>query len=178
MNVTILRLGNRIERDYRITTHCALVARAFGANEIIISGQIDKDIKTTIQKINQNWGGDFEVKYINKWKTYLRSQKDAGNFIILSTMYGINIDEIVAEINTIYKKHNIVIVIGAGKLSPEVYDYCDLNIAVSNQPHSEVASLAIILDRIFNSKQFYKEFDNRKLIINPQKNGKSVTRID
>ena len=71
MNVTVLRLGNRIERDYRITTHCALVARAFGANEIIISGQIDKDIKTTIQQINQNWGGNFEVRYIDKWKTYL-----------------------------------------------------------------------------------------------------------
>ena len=178
MNVTVLRLGNRIERDYRITTHCALVARAFGANEIVISGQIDKDIKNTIQKINQNWGGNFKVDYVEKWKNYLFSQKNAGSFIILSTMYGLNIDEIVTEIDTIFQKKNIVVVIGAGKLSPEVYDYCNLNIAVSNQPHSEVASLAIILDRIFNKKQFYKEFNNQKLIINPQRNGKSITNVD
>ena len=132
MNVTVLRLGNRIERDYRITTHCALVARAFGANEIIISGQIDKDIKATIQQINQNWGGNFEVRYIDKWKTYLRSQKDAGNFVILSTMYGVNIDELVADINTVSNKQNIIVVIGAGKLSPEVYDYCDLRLSKRN----------------------------------------------
>ena len=34
--IIVLRIGHRIGRDKRITTHVALVARAFGANKIII----------------------------------------------------------------------------------------------------------------------------------------------
>ena len=35
--ITVLRIGHRPERDKRITTHVALVARAFGAE---VTGQI------------------------------------------------------------------------------------------------------------------------------------------
>ena len=34
--INVLRLGHRIGRDKRITTHVALVARAFGADKILI----------------------------------------------------------------------------------------------------------------------------------------------
>jgi len=34
--ITVLRIGHRISRDKRITTHVALVARAFGADKILI----------------------------------------------------------------------------------------------------------------------------------------------
>ena len=40
--ISILRLGHRISRDKRITTHVALVARAFGANNIFIDTKILK----------------------------------------------------------------------------------------------------------------------------------------
>ena len=36
--ISVLRLGHRIERDKRITSHLGLTARAFGADEIILSG--------------------------------------------------------------------------------------------------------------------------------------------
>ena len=36
--IVVLRLGHRIGRDARISTHCGLVARALGANKIIYSG--------------------------------------------------------------------------------------------------------------------------------------------
>ena len=32
--IIVLRLGHRFVRDYRVTTHLALVARSFGANKI------------------------------------------------------------------------------------------------------------------------------------------------
>jgi tRNA (cytidine56-2'-O)-methyltransferase len=38
MRVTVLRLGHRPERDKRITTHVGLVARAFGAEEMLLAG--------------------------------------------------------------------------------------------------------------------------------------------
>ncbi|MGI0148094.1 MAG: tRNA (cytidine(56)-2'-O)-methyltransferase, partial [Thermoplasmata archaeon] len=34
--VTVLRLGHRPSRDKRVTTHVALVARAFGAAGILV----------------------------------------------------------------------------------------------------------------------------------------------
>jgi tRNA (cytidine56-2'-O)-methyltransferase len=49
----------------------------------------------------------------------------------------------------------------------------DYNIAVGNQPHSEVAALAILLDRIFDGKQFSRDFRGRKKIV-PQERGKKV----
>ena len=34
MKIEILRIGQRVIRDDRVTTHVALVARAFGASKI------------------------------------------------------------------------------------------------------------------------------------------------
>lgn len=45
MQIVILRYGHRDIRDYRVTSHCALVARAFGAEKIIIEGNPDEQIK-------------------------------------------------------------------------------------------------------------------------------------
>ena len=39
--ITVLRIGHRLGRDKRITTHVALVARAFGANKILIDTKDD-----------------------------------------------------------------------------------------------------------------------------------------
>ena len=67
------------------------------------------------------------------------------------TMYGINIDDI-AE--SCAKKTSLLVIIGAEKVPQEACDLADYNIAIGNQPHSEIAALAIFLDRIFTGKQF------------------------
>jgi len=38
--------------------------------------------------------------------------------------------------------------VGAEKVPPEIYSLADWNVGVGNQPHSEVAALAITLDRL------------------------------
>ena len=50
MNIEVLRIGQRIVRDDRVTTHVALVARAFGASKIYMN-EVDPDIENTIKKI-------------------------------------------------------------------------------------------------------------------------------
>ena len=40
--IEVVRLSHRLPRDIRITTHCALTARAFGATKFIYGGQKDK----------------------------------------------------------------------------------------------------------------------------------------
>ena len=61
--ITVLRLDHRLGRDTRITTHVCLTARAFGADKVILSGEHDKHIIESAQKVVENWGGDFEVEY-------------------------------------------------------------------------------------------------------------------
>ncbi|MGZ7135889.1 MAG: tRNA (cytidine(56)-2'-O)-methyltransferase, partial [Methanobacterium sp.] len=44
MQINVLRLDHRHNRDTRITTHVCLTARAFGASRVIISGDEDKKL--------------------------------------------------------------------------------------------------------------------------------------
>ena len=56
----------------------------------------------------------------------------------------------------------------------KLYEVSDYNVAIGNQPHSEIAALAICLDRIFNGKELTKQFDDAKLKIVPSPNEKRV----
>jgi tRNA (cytidine56-2'-O)-methyltransferase len=67
-----------------------------------------------------------------------------------------------------------MIVVGAEKVPPEIYDLADWNIAVGNQPHSEVAALAITMDRIADVDTLGKKFPGAELTIIPTKKGKQV----
>ena len=51
--VTVARLSGRAYRDLRITTHCALVSRAFGAEKIILDEDQSNEIEQTVDKINK-----------------------------------------------------------------------------------------------------------------------------
>ena len=42
--VHVLRLGHRRERDKRITSHLGLTARAFGADNFVLSGEEDPNV--------------------------------------------------------------------------------------------------------------------------------------
>tara|TARA_Y100000590_G_C15007725_1_gene746358 strand:+ start:4 stop:516 length:513 start_codon:yes stop_codon:yes gene_type:complete len=169
MNIEVLRIGQRILRDDRVTTHVALVARAFGASKIYMT-EINPEIKDTINKINNTWGGKFEIEFISNWKNVIISKKNTSKIIHL-TMYGENINEIQ---NDIQKEKDILIVVGAEKVPREAYDKADYNVSIGNQPHSEISALAILLDRIQNGHQFGKKFQNSKRVIIPSKNGKNV----
>ena len=54
MKLEILRIGKRLIRDDRVTTHVALVARAFGASKIYMN-EVNPEIKQTIDNINNTW---------------------------------------------------------------------------------------------------------------------------
>jgi len=56
----------------------------------------------------------------------------------------------------------------------EVYDAADWNVGVTNQPHSEVASLAVFLDRLFEGREFDQEWVDAERTVVPQERGKRV----
>ncbi|OYT60794.1 tRNA (cytidine(56)-2'-O)-methyltransferase [Euryarchaeota archaeon ex4484_178] len=167
--ITVLRLGHRPQRDKRITTHVALVARAFGADEIIITTR-DEKIEKTVNDITERFGGDFRIKSGIPWKKAIR---DFDGLKVHLTMYGLPVDDVISKIRS---EKNIMIILGAEKVPREIYELADFNIAVGNQPHSEVAALAIFLDRFFGGKELKRDFKNAKMKIIPQERGKKVIK--
>ena len=170
MVIEVVRIGQRVVRDDRVTTHVALVSRAFGADRIFMS-EVNPEIKDTIEKINVTWGGKFEVEFIDKWKSIVRKKKEENFKIIHLSMYGQNINDAQEELQ---KEENLLIVVGAEKVPREIYELADYNVGVGSQPHSEISALAILLDRIQKGKQFEKDFPGAKRKIIPTKNGKNV----
>lgn len=164
--VAVLRLGHRPQRDKRVTTHVCLVARAFGANEVIVSSS-DSVLERTVQDIVSRFGGTFSIKTGVNWMKYLESFH--GTKVHL-TMYGIPVQDI---INEIPRERDILIVVGSEKVPGEVYRMVDYNVAITNQPHSEVAALAVFLDRYFGGEELNKKFMGIMRVV-PSRNGKNL----
>ena len=170
MEIEVLRIGQRIVRDDRVTTHVALVARSFGAKRIYMN-EINPEINDTISKINKTWGGSFAIENVTELKKIIKEKKNSAVKIVHLTMYGQNINNVQMKIRN---EDKILIVVGAEKVPREIYEMADYNVAVGNQPHSEISALGILLDRIHQGKQFESDFDNPERVIIPQEHGKNV----
>ncbi len=173
LEVSVLRIGHRFVRDDRVTTHIALVARALGCDRIFMN-EVDKSIRSTLEEIIESWGGRyFKIEIIESWKSTIKDWKNGGGKIAHLTMYGLNIDEVIDDLRNCDK---LLVVVGASKVPRELYQVSDYNVAIGNQPHSEIAALAICLDRIFNGKELTRQFDDAKLRIVPSYNEKKVLK--
>lgn len=170
MEIEVVRIGQRLVRDDRVTTHVALVSRAFGASKIFMT-EINPEIKDTLRKINETWGGNFTVEFIEKWKPVIKEKKEDNFKIVHLSMYGEKINQVQEKIR---KEEKLLVVVGAEKVPREIYEMADYNVGVGSQPHSEISALAILLDRIQTGQQFEKEFPNAKRKIIPTKTGKNV----
>ncbi|MBC7118650.1 MAG: tRNA (cytidine(56)-2'-O)-methyltransferase [Methanobacteriaceae archaeon] len=169
MMIKVLRLGHRKARDARITTHVCLAARAFGASEVIISGEQDDKLIENVNDVTERWGGPFKVSYQKDWKKILKEWKGE---IIHLTMYGIPIQDIIKKIKE--SKNEKLIIVGGPRVPGEIFKIADFNVAVTNQPHSEVSALAVFLHMFFEGKELEKEFENPKIRIIPSKEGKKI----
>jgi tRNA (cytidine56-2'-O)-methyltransferase len=163
--IWVLRLGHRPQRDKRVTTHVALTARALGARGVVVSTK-DPDLEENIRDVVSRFGGEFEVRTGVGWRAFLR---DFRGQIVHLTMYGIHIDDALSRIG----QGRVCVVVGAEKVPAEVYQMADVNLAVGNQPHSEVAALGILLDRITEGEGLRRDFGGRMRIL-PMDGGKRV----
>lgn len=171
--IEVLRLDHRIHRDPRISTHLALISRAFGASKIYYSGDKDSGMEETVNKITDEFGGPFSIEHIKDEFKFIKEKKK-NNKIVHLTVYGLKVQE---EIKNIKKFDNILVIVGGSKVPGEIYGLADFNIAVTQQPHSELAALTIFLDKYFDSKELDKKFSNPKSIVMPQKQGKLVKKL-
>ena len=170
MRVVVLRIGHRPERDKRITTHVGLVARAFGASEMLLTGR-DAHIEESLADASRRWGGSFALKSDVSWKGEVIRWKEAGGKVVHLTMYGSNLPDVMDEISHCEK--DLLVAVGAEKVPAEMYQLADWNVAVGNQPHSEVAALAVFLDRLFMGRELEEDYAGGLKIV-PSARGKQV----
>jgi tRNA (cytidine56-2'-O)-methyltransferase len=171
--VYVLRLGHRPGRDRRVTTHVGLVARAFGANGFILEG-CDESVLDSLRKVLHSWGGDMTVECCSSGKEVVMSWRGGGGEVVHLTMYGLPLDDVI-DVIRVSPKPKLVIV-GAGRVEWFYYENSDYNVAVGNQPHSEVSALALFLDRLFRGRWTYIKFSGAKLRVVPSSRGKVVVR--
>lgn len=164
----VLRLGHRRARDARVTTHVALTARAFGAAGITVA-EADPALEKTLRDVVQRFGGPFEVRTGVSWRPFVRAWKEKGGLVVHLTMYGEPLSAVVPRV----RERNVLLVVGAEKVPGDLYELADHNVAVGNQPHSEVAALAIALDRLSNGSWERREFDGRMRVL-PNPRGKTL----
>lgn len=174
-DIYVLRLGHRPLRDKRITTHVILVARAFGAKGVFVEGE-DQNLAKTIDKVLNSWGGKsyFKVEFVSNPKHLVTEWRRKGGKVIHLTMYGVNITDKISEIASINSP--MLVIVGSEKVEGWYYYNSDYNIAIGNQPHSEVSALAIFLDRIYKGEELNISFSDAKLEIIPKERGKKVVR--
>lgn len=173
--IVVLRIGHRKNRDKRVTTHVGLVARAFGAEGFILSGEEDQKIIETLKKVNQKFGQGLRIlKYTKNYIKEIKDYKKRNFRIVHLTMYGEPINE---KIDLLRGFKNLMVIVGAEKVPREVYQISDYNISVTNQPHSEVGALAVFLHEYFDGRELAKEFKKASIKIIPSKKGKNVVNI-
>ena len=169
--IYVLRLGHRPERDKRISTHVALTARAFGACGVYFDCE-DEKLFESVRDVCERWGRDngeceFFIERV-RWKKLL---KEFDGVKVHLTMYGVPLPE---KLDEIRRAGKVLVVVGAEKVPAEVYELADHNVAIGNQPHSEVAALAVFLDRVLEGRVFDVSFRDAKIRVKPSERGKVV----
>jgi tRNA (cytidine56-2'-O)-methyltransferase len=93
-------------------------------------------------------------------------------------MYGERVQDVAGDIRETHRSEPLLVVVGGEKVPFEVYQAADWNVAVTNQPHSEVAGLAVFLDRLFEGRELNREWADADRRVLPQARGKRVVDGD
>ena len=171
MSIEVLRLGHRPQRDKRITTHVCLTARALGASCVRIAEE-DASVVNSVRDVAGRFGGDFTVHSGTGWKAPIKQWKESGGQVVHLTMYGERLMDAVPKIRD--GPADILIVVGAEKVPAGIYDLADHNVAIGNQPHSEVAALALLMDRLRDGAWETDMFAGAAIEVHPTPRGKDV----
>ena len=186
--VRVLRIGHRPGRDERTTTHVGLTARALGADGVVLAGPAASQAETIVS-VTDRFGGPFAVETTDDPVGYLG---DWTGEIVHLTMYGLLVHEQIGTLRERYRGTTaddgdgdgdgdtdtsgrpMLVVVGAAKVPFDIYERADWNLAVTNQPHSEIAALAVFLDRLYQGAELDREFADADRTVIPQATGKRV----
>lgn len=168
--VRVLRLGHRAGRDERTTTHVGLTTRALGADGVVLAGPAASQADT-VESVTERFGGPFAVEAVDDPLAYVDNWSGT---VVHLTMYGLPVAETLGEIRETVGETPMLIVVGAAKVPFEIYEQADWNVAVTNQPHSEIAALAVFLDRWYDGAELGREWVDADQRVIPQATGKRL----
>ncbi|MFD1569344.1 tRNA (cytidine(56)-2'-O)-methyltransferase [Halorubrum laminariae] len=183
-DVVVLRYGHRPGRDDRMTTHVGLTARALGAERVVFPDNAGQSAET-VRDITDRFGGPFDVELRGDQKAIVRNFEGV---VVHLTMYGERVQDVESEIresvglDTAIESagdgasapQNLLVVVGGEKVPWALYERADYNVGVTNQPHSEVAGLAVFLDRLFDGAELEREWTDADRRVVPEATGKTV----
>ncbi|OYR49841.1 tRNA (cytidine(56)-2'-O)-methyltransferase [Halorubrum sp. Ea8] len=182
--VAVLRYGHRPGRDDRMTTHVGLTARALGADRVVFPDNAGQSAET-VRDITDRFGGPFAVELRGDQKAIVRGWEGV---VVHLTMYGERVQDVEEEIREAVglpdaaesptTPRDLLVVVGGEKVPWALYERADFNVGVTNQPHSEVAGLAVFLDRLFEGAELDREWDDADRKVIPEPTGKTVVDAD
>jgi tRNA (cytidine56-2'-O)-methyltransferase len=198
--VVVLRYGHRPGRDDRMTTHVGLTARALGADRVIFPDNAGQSAET-VRDITDRFGGPFAVELRGDQRAIVR---DWEGVVVHLTMYGERVQDVEGEVreavglpdeagaaesgenatesganaedtgDAAATPRDLLVVVGGEKVPWTLYERADFNVGVTNQPHSEVAGLAVFLDRLFEGAELEREWVDADREVIPEPAGKTV----
>ncbi|CQH52681.1 tRNA (cytidine(56)-2'-O)-methyltransferase [Halobacterium hubeiense] len=171
--VAVLRYGHRPGRDDRMTTHVGLTARALGADRVLFPDNATQSAET-VRDITGRFGGPFDVELTEELNATIEGWEGV---VVHLTMYGERVQDVEADVRDAHVDQPVLVVVGGEKVPGDVYEHADWNLAVTNQPHSEVAGLAVFLDRLFDGRELEQEYEDAERRVVPEELGKHVVDV-
>ena len=157
-----------------MTTHIGLTARALGADRVLFVGDASQSART-VRDITDRFGGPFSAEVIEAYRPVIRDWEGS---VVHLTMYGERVEDVEGDIREAHAEEPLLVVVGSEKVPFEVYEHADWNVGVTNQPHSEVAALAVFLDRLFDGRELDREWADADREVIPKKVGKRVVAAE
>jgi len=157
-----------------MTTHVGLTARALGADRVVFPANAAGSAET-VRDITERFGGPFDVETTERPRALVRNWEGA---VVHLTMYGLPVQDVEADVRTAHETGPLLVVVGGEKVPFSVYERADWNVAVTNQPHSEVAALAVFLDRLFEGRELTREWEDAAQRVVPRETGKTLEDVE
>jgi len=172
--VAVLRYGHRPGRDDRMTTHVGLTARALGADRVLFPDNATQSAET-VRDITGRFGGPFDVELTGELNATVENWDGV---VVHLTMYGERVQDVEGDVRDAHREAPLLVVVGGEKVPGDVYEHADWNVGVTNQPHSEVAGLAVFLDRLFDGRELEQDYEDAERRVIPEELGKHVVDVE
>lgn len=102
----------------------------------------DPDLAERLVRVADGWGGSFQIVPAPDWRQVVHGHTGP---VVHLTMYGQPLAKVLPRLR---RGGKILFVVGGAKVPPDLYRLATWNVAVGHQPHSEVAALAVALERL------------------------------
>lgn len=164
--LTVLIIG---KPSYEKVADLCLVARAFGASEIVFTSDNKKLISKSqrfCKGMCADWGGRFNISFTSNWKAYIKNKKNYKTVYL--TRYGIPMKQMRYTLRA-YK--NLLVIASFSEEINALYEFADFNISITSQPHTIASSITALLLAYYRDREPSIHFENAKYKIIPEPHG-------